>query len=155
MQETTNKMTLKPKSITKKSNAIVKCTSVGRVGRKHQVPCVGSHDDQVHGYARITALDGSYQDGRWENGDFKEGKVKFRYAIGTFEGCAKDGKRHGLGIIKYNDGRVYDGEWKAGKRDGRGKLAYQRRSGKYHCYVGEWKNDCKHGKGKLTVGENY
>ena len=41
-------------------------------------------------------------------------------------------------------GSVYEGEWKAGRIEGKGKLFYP--SGKL-AYEGEWKNDCFHGKG--------
>ena len=52
--------------------------------------------------------------------------------------------RHGKGKFYYQDGGLYDGDWKQNRMDGRGKLYYQ--SGKL-AYDGEWKSDqfCGHG----------
>lgn len=54
--------------------------------------------------------------------------------------------RHGQGIFYYQDGGMYEGEWRFNKMQGRGKLFYQ--SGKL-AYEGEWANDQFSGSGVL------
>lgn len=88
----------------------------------------------------------------FENGDKYEGQIeicdiqgnlnkkrkitgfgKYTFNNGNiYEGYLKDGKRHGNGIITYSSGSVYDGEFKDGKQDGKGK--YTTPNG--HLYFG-------------------
>ncbi len=49
-------------------------------------------------------------------------------------------------IIRYDDGSVYDGEIKDGKKHGRGKMNYI--TGE--IYEGDWKDDARSGSGNLT-----
>ena len=59
------------------------------------------------------------------------------YAAGVeYTGNWHQGKRHGLGTMRFADGSQYVGEWKAGTMDGTGK--YTAASGAY--YEGAWKN---------------
>lgn len=58
----------------------------------------------------------------------------------------------------YADGSVYEGEWKADKKEGRGKYTYAGKYtyGKYtygDVYDGEWKADKQEGRGKLTLAD--
>ena len=46
----------------------------------------------------------------------------------------------------YSNGDKYEGEWKRGKREGKGIFYYKQNKKKYD---GEWKNDEKEGKGIL------
>ena len=46
--------------------------------------------------------------------------------------------RHGKGKFYYQDGGLYDGEWKNNKMDGKGVLSYS--SGNV-AYDGDWKED--------------
>jgi hypothetical protein len=55
--------------------------------------------------------------------------------------------RHGRGKFYYQDGGLYDGEWKENKMSGHGKLYYQ--SGRI-AYDGEWKDDQFTGHGVLS-----
>lgn len=57
-----------------------------------------------------------------------------------------NGQRHGQGKFYYQDGGLYDGEWKQNKMDGYGKLYYQ--SGKL-AYEGNWREDKFYGQGIL------
>jgi hypothetical protein len=41
---------------------------------------------------------------------------------GTFIGSLKDGKKHGVGVMKYTDGSVYEGVWYEDKENGCGVL---------------------------------
>jgi antitoxin component YwqK of YwqJK toxin-antitoxin module len=54
--------------------------------------------------------------------------------------------RDGRGKFYYQDGGLYDGEWRENKMSGHGKLFYQ--SGKI-AYDGEWSNDQFTGFGVL------
>lgn len=54
--------------------------------------------------------------------------------------------RHGQGKFYYQDGGMYDGEWRHNKMEGYGKLYYQ--SGKL-AYEGYWKTDQFMGNGVL------
>ncbi len=54
-----------------------------------------------------------------------------------YDGEYKAGKREGRGVMRYADGDVYDGEYKAGMKEGRGVYRYA--SG--NVYEGEFKAD--------------
>jgi hypothetical protein len=70
-----------------------------------------------------------------------------RYKQGSeYKGYKVEGMRHGQGIFYYQDGGMYEGEWRFNKMQGRGKLFYQ--SGKL-AYEGEWANDQFSGNGVL------
>jgi hypothetical protein len=68
-------------------------------------------------------------------------KVKVGY-----EGEYKDGKKHGKGKYTFACGDVYEGEWKDDKKHGKGKYSYA----DGNMYEGELKDDNKHCKGKFT-----
>jgi len=62
---------------------------------------------------------GIYYEGDWKN-DTIEGRGKMIYINENnkkevYEGEFKDSQRHGKGIYKYNDGKIYNGEWKLGE----------------------------------------
>lgn len=42
-----------------------------------------------------------------------------------YEGYKLNGMRHGYGKFYYQDGGMYDGDWKENKMEGYGKLFYQ------------------------------
>lgn len=63
-----------------------------------------------------------------------------------YEGYKLQGLRHGYGKFFYQDGGMYDGDWRHNKMEGYGKLYYQ--SGK-PAYEGEWRNDQFMGQGVL------
>jgi len=72
----------------------------------------------------------------------------------TYDGQWKAGQREGYGecnnlVTK----RYFMGQWKANKREGRGKLTYSEGT----IYDGEWRADKKEGRGKLTCldGSSY
>jgi hypothetical protein len=54
-----------------------------------------------------------------------------------------NGDKHGYGIYRWADGRVYYGEWKKNKSEGHGYMRWP--NGDYFC--GEWKNKMKWGEG--------
>ena len=70
----------------------------------------------------------------------------------TYKGDIKNGQANGLGKM-YQNGRtvftsegdlIYEGEWKDGKKHGKGKKFYDGDL----IYEGEWNEGCYHGKGK-------
>lgn len=70
-----------------------------------------------------------------------------RYKQGSeYKGYKWNGMRHGYGIFYYQDGGMYDGEWRYNKMEGHGKLFYQ--SGKL-AYEGQWSQDQFSGRGTL------
>ena len=53
------------------------------------------------------------------------------------------GFKNGFGKLIYENGSIYEGEWKTDKRDGYGKFV----DNDQNFYYGYWKKDCKEGKG--------
>lgn len=70
-----------------------------------------------------------------------------RYKQGSeYKGYKWEDMRHGFGVFYYQDGGMYEGEWRFNRMQGKGKLYYQ--SGKL-AYEGDWVNDQFEGLGKL------
>ena len=99
-----------------------------------------------------------------------------KYSDSYYEGELLNEKRHGKGIMIYNNGRIYEGEWVNDEKSGKGferyytgniyegnykfgkpngKGAYTWNNGE--IYEGEWKNGLKHGYGawKGINGDSY
>ncbi|KRW99994.1 hypothetical protein PPERSA_05497 [Pseudocohnilembus persalinus] len=105
---------------------------------------------------------GQYQ---WTDGSTYEGEVdaSLRNGYGIFnapnqeavyEGYWKDGMRDGKGKITFKSGAIYEGNFQQGKKNGDGKMTYP--SGNY--YEGQWQQDKKCGYGTmnwLTAKEKY
>eukprot|EP00347_Sterkiella_histriomuscorum_P019256 403342342 len=101
--------------------------------------------------------------------------LKFKDAI--YRGQIKNGeRREGLGIMVYDNGRIYEGQWQNDRRHGKGFEKYSNQNtyegdfcrGKAHgygvykwkngeTYEGEWINGQKEGQGtwQNTFGESY
>jgi len=77
-----------------------------------------------------------------------EGRGKFVWPDGSwYEGELHNGKRHGEGVYASADGTTrYVGQWFLGKRQGRGRLTYNKSGSSY--YDGGWKDGKKDGEGK-------
>ena len=93
---------------------------------------------------------------------------------GTYFGqFGENGLRKGKGTMKYNNGDIYEGEWKEDKPDGEGKYFFKNKSSykgnfreglregkgtmKYNngdIYEGEWKEDVAEGYGIYYVKED-
>ncbi len=102
--------------------------------------------DQPHGYGTLTYATGAQYWGRFEHGR-RHGQGMMKYENGDeFEGSWHKDQPHGQGIKRYAAGSVYEGEFKDGQQNGEGKQTYL--DGTY--YQGHWNQDKPHGYGKLT-----
>jgi len=84
--------------------------------------------------------DGKYTGYINENNNNKYGNGIMIYNNGDiYEGNWKNNKKDGIGIYKNKNGEIYLGEYKEDKKNGYGKIIYL--SG--YVYDGKWKNDNK------------
>ena len=69
----------------------------------------------------MSFADGSVKEGEWVNGSLVKGTVKVKHMsyVGDLN---KEGVFHGQGKATYDDGSVYEGEWRNGTYNGRGKV---------------------------------
>jgi hypothetical protein len=69
--------------------------------------------------------------------------------VGASEGiCIQENCRNGYGIfVFFDDGRVYEGQWKKGLFDGMGRLIFISGS----IYTGEFKKGLMHGYGRINL----
>jgi hypothetical protein len=76
---------------------------------------------------------------------------KFKDAL--YLGIITKGKRHGKGVMRYPNGRQYEGGWDHDLRDGKGFERYPNGN----TYFGQFKFGRAHGKGVYTWknGEVY
>ena len=58
-------------------------------------------------------------------GNLNNGKVEMNYFIGKYEGEFKNGIREGKGKFIYNNKNIYDGEWKNDIKEGKGIMNYK------------------------------
>ena len=79
--------------------------------------------------------------------------VEGTYIGQTLEQEADNKVPHGLGLLYFKGGSVYEGQFVEGKRTGLGKLAYANKN----VYLGEFLNNKKDGLGTFTwsKGEKY
>jgi len=61
--------------------------------------------------------------------------------------CIKGNCKNGYGMFVFDDGRLYEGQWKNGLSDGMGKLIFISGS----KYTGEFKNGIMDGYGKINL----
>ncbi|MCL1911293.1 MAG: hypothetical protein FWG13_03715, partial [Leptospirales bacterium] len=85
--------------------------------------------------------------------------ILFALICGLLAGCAtppqyegeyKNGKPNGEGVLAYPDGKKYIGEVKDGKRHGQGTQINEHNDGSFLTYEGEWRRGKKSGKGLQT-----
>jgi hypothetical protein len=88
-------------------------------------------------------------------GGGRHGGENTRRAVtnGEYTGQWQGGKRHGTGVMTWDDGDKYEGDFVHDKRHGQGKYTYA--SG--NIYEGTWSEDMKHGHGTYlwTSGSKY
>ena len=82
-----------------------------------------------------------------------DGYKEIRYKDAIYMGTVINGKRHGKGVMKYRNGRQYEGFWEHDLRDGKGFERYPNGN----TYFGQFKFGKAHGKGVYTWknGEVY
>lgn len=106
------------------------------------------------GIGTIEYFEGSSYHGQWEKHhlvgtgtitNWKHFTKLNAEKAGEYTGEIKDGKRHGKGIVKYEDGSYYDGEWDNNIYHGQGTLKTSAGT-----YTGAFKNGKKNGYGTLT-----
>ena len=61
--------------------------------------------------------------------------------------CVNGSCENGYGVFIYEDGRIYEGQWKNKYFDGIGALTFQNRA----QYTGEFKKGLMHGYGRITL----
>lgn len=86
------------------------------------------------------------------SGDCSNGYGVYKFHSGLkYEGEWKDGKRHGKGKLIYPEIYTYTGEWSNNKMDGHGTMVYY-----WYKYIGEWKGGKRNGKGTYWFfGKKY
>lgn len=57
----------------------------------------------------------------------------------------------GIGTFVYADGKVYEGNWRNGVREGHGRLVHTNGA----TYTGDWKNNMANGLGVYQDHQNY
>jgi hypothetical protein len=70
-----------------------------------------------------------------------------RYVAATYSGYVGEERvPHGRGIMRWDNGNTFDGEWYNGLISGHGRMTYANGD----TYVGEWENNVRHGMGTYT-----
>ena len=97
-----------------------------------------------HGYGRL-AYDRA---GRWYEGDWKHGRWTGQGQLSNgdgdfYEGGLKNDHKHGRGIMRFANGRTFEGEYVHGQMID-GKMTYQDGS----TYTGMWVDGMRHGRGR-------
>ena len=78
----------------------------------------------------------------------REGRGIIRWDNGDiYNGDWKNDKKEGKGIYCYNNGQRYEGDWIEDKKEGRGIYYWNNSEFQGDRYEGEWKNDNYEGKG--------
>ena len=68
----------------------------------------------------------------------------FFIEIGIYKGHFLNGNLEGLGRFDFQNGSIYEGDWRENKRHGKGRLI---EADGRTLYNGQWDNDTKHGFG--------
>jgi len=93
---------------------------------------------------------GEYE-GEWNAAGVREGRGVMRYVNGNvYDGEWKAGNPWGRGVLRYANGDVYDGEFKAGLREGRGVMRLADGTNG-QGYEGEWKAGLPEGHGVMRL----
>ncbi|CAJ1964939.1 unnamed protein product [Cylindrotheca closterium] len=97
------------------------------------------------------------KEGRWYEGDWIHGRWTGTGCLSNgdgdfYEGGLKNDHKHGEGIMKFADGRIFEGEYIRGQMI-QGQMTYQDGS----VYGGSWVDGMRHGKGKCVFvdGSEY
>ena len=55
------------------------------------------------------------------------------------------GEKHGMGVLVWPSGDLYEGYWKHNQQNGKGRLIHANKD----VYTGDWKDDKAHGQGEV------
>ncbi|CBH17693.1 hypothetical protein, conserved [Trypanosoma brucei gambiense DAL972] len=118
----------------------------GRISWANGVSYEGSfHNNAPHGIGVLTKANGDRYAGEVYKGVY-HGYGESTTATGVYNGQWRYGKRHGKGRQTYaNGGSYYEGEWAENMRHGSGKLLYPNGD----LYDGMWVNGKRHGHGSM------
>jgi hypothetical protein len=117
-------------------------------GRADKPMVVWLYNDYITSISNAMVLSGEVQEATYE-GEYnaagqREGRGTVRYADGeVYEGEWKADKMEGHGTYRAAHGDVYEGEWKADKMEGRSTMRYADGD----VYEGEYKANKKEGRG--------
>ena len=113
----------------------------------------GFVDNIPTGIGILTTADGSYYSGSWLDGK-RNGIGEMYFPNGdSYSGAWENNEFHGIGKFSYtNVGAYYEGEWKKGLQDGKGRFVAPGFS-----YNGEWEKGWMDGEGILSFsnGDHY
>mmetsp|Transcript_16221 Transcript_16221/g.29660 ORF Transcript_16221/g.29660 Transcript_16221/m.29660 type:complete len:814 (+) Transcript_16221:851-3292(+) len=98
------------------------------------------------GRGRSRSKVGSLVHGSRTSAEEQESEQGIKLSSQLYEGGLVDGVRHGIGICVFEDGRVYEGEWRWGQMDGKGRLFNSKMQ---LIYQGEFSDGHMNGKGTL------
>ena len=95
------------------------------------------------GYGKYYSPEGVTYEGEWKCG-LKNGKGKMKSDSMTYDGDWEMGNIHGKGKIKWDNGNVFEGQFKENHMDGFGYMIW---FDIFEKYFGNWKNDKQNGNG--------
>lgn len=114
--------------------------------------------DAPRGEGTLTRLSGTTIRGEWEGSSLvedSEGEIAIP-DYSCYRGQVSKNQPHGKGIIVYNDGLVYKGDFKHGQRHGVGQMYRKESDVVVYHYEGNWYENEKHGEGEeMTDGKKY
>ena len=91
-------------------------------------------------YKTIEALKSNNNNKTLENKELK-------FDEGKYIGQVENNLQEGTGTFYYTSGSIYKGEWKKGKKEGKGNFYCNKEPFNGDRYEGNWKNDKQDGKG--------
>lgn len=112
------------------------------------------------GTCKVTYPNGNVFEGTYDDEKKKQGNGSYTWSVtdadedegakntAKYSGGYKDGKKDGLGKMKYPNGDKYHGMWEQNKKHGEGTYIYA--SG--DIYSGSWESDIKQGVGSYEFG---
>jgi hypothetical protein len=137
----------KEPSVERLQNQVADMDLIDSKGRRGQYTgSLHQQDVKPHGHGRMEYADLIYE-GQWVDGDWSGyGTLVDNQTRDTYQGGFLDNAMHGLGVIQYADGGVYDGTFQL-NRMGKGQMTYADGSKLW----GYWSPEgMPHGRGKKT-----
>ena len=95
------------------------------------------------GFGKYFSPEGVTYEGEWKDG-LKHGKGMMKTESMTYDGSWELGNINGKGKIKWENGNIFEGEFKENKMNGYGYMIWYDLLEKY---IGKWKDDKQNGNG--------